>query len=336
MSTLALALAWNKAHPAHRLFPIRRLHKKPPLFKNELELASNDPQKLRQWHNTFIGCNWGIAVKRSGLIVADVDCKPDKCGQETLDHLELEHGPLPETLTVRTPSGGYHFYFNATATVKHKMRVSAFGPGVDSTNYVLLPGCELVDAPDATAGVYEIINDAPVADAPEWFAEYLKEVEQADADQTPAIDLDKPETIERAIYFLTHDARSSILGKNGEYALLMNAAVLKDMGVSEEKAIELLAQYFNVPKGDGNHPYCDPLWSVGDGPKEDRLDVKVRNSRLYLKKVQPGAHSAEAEFGADPLPPETDDEIEVETPRPKRRMSWDRIKRRRRARGFVS
>ena len=47
--TLDTALNFLKEHPNWFLFPIRRLEKTPPLFKNELELASNDPKQIRKW-----------------------------------------------------------------------------------------------------------------------------------------------------------------------------------------------------------------------------------------------------------------------------------------------
>src|SRR5439155_10250685 len=43
------------------------------------------------------------------LIVLDVD--PRKGGEKSLAQLVDEYGPLPVTRTVKTPSGGWHFYF---------------------------------------------------------------------------------------------------------------------------------------------------------------------------------------------------------------------------------
>jgi hypothetical protein len=288
--TLEIALDTLKAHPTWFLFPIRRLEKTPPCFKNELELASNDPAIIKKWHRTYLGCNWGIALKKSKLIVVDVDTKPGKSGQQTFDALELLHGPLPETFTIRTPSGGSHYYFNEANGVTHKPRVSGFGKDVDSTNYVLVPGCWL-----SNGGSYEVVVSADVAPSPEWFVEYLGERSEVESDQTPEIILDKPENISWAINYLQNDATPSLQGNNGEFALLLTAGELKDHGISESKAIELLDQYYNV------FGRCDPLWSIGDGPIADRLDVKVRNAWSYLKKNAPGSATAEAEFQGDLL-----------------------------------
>lgn len=286
--TLSVALDCLDAHPTWFIFPIKRLEKYPPCFPDNLRLASCNPEQIRKWHAMFPGCNWGVAHKKSKLITVDVDRKPGKVGGATLDALELEHGPLPETFVVNTPTGGLHIYFNEANGVVHQMRLNAFGPHVDSPNYTLLPGCWL--STNADQG-YDIANDVPVADAPAWFIDYLGERAVAPSDQTPVVRQDTREITQRAIFYLQHDAKPSIQYKNGEFRLLMTAAALKDMGVSKEAAINLLAKYYNVPGK------CEPLFSLGDGPVADRLDVKVGNAWEYLKNTAPGALSPQIEFG---------------------------------------
>src|ERR1700676_4840612 len=288
--TLSIALDILKAHPTWFLFPIRRLEKTPPLFKDELETNnSNDPNQIRKWHATFLGCNWGIALKKSKIIVVDVDTKLGKVGQETFDNLELTYGPFPDTLTIRTPSGGRHYYFDEANGVTHRMAVNGFGQDVDSTNYVVAPGCWL-----SSGGSYEVIVNESVAPAPTWFATFLNERPEAVAVvQTPEIDLDKPENVQWAINYLTNDAPPSIAGANGEFTTLMVCGALKDRGISLDKGIELLDEYYNV------FGKCDPLWSLYDGPIADRLDVKAKNAWGYLTKSAAGSATAEAEFGGD-------------------------------------
>jgi hypothetical protein len=226
-------------------------------------------------------------------MVVDIDTKPGKVGAQTLAGLEMLHGRLPRTLTVRSPSGGLHYYFTETGVVRHRLALGkhGFGDDVDSPNYVLLPNCRL-----DTGGQYIIVNDAPIAPAPDWFAEYLRKSDDAEVEQIPAVELDQEANIAWAVHFLTHDARPSIQGQNGEFALLMAAAALKDHGISQHKAIELLDKHYNV---EGR---CEPLWNVGDGSVDDRLDIKVENAWRYLTKVRPGARTAQADF-ADDQPP---------------------------------
>lgn len=290
--TINIAISFLTAHPNWYIFPIQRLKKYPPCIANNLELASNDILQIRKWHASYRGCNWGLSLKKSRAIVIDVDTKPGKVGMDTWEELIEKHGSLPPTFIVRTPSGGWHFYFEEANGVSHRclMGENGFGLDVDSPNYVLLPGCAL-----DTGGTYEAINDEPVAPAPEWFGGYLREASNTpDADQEAVVELDSPQQVEWSIDYLKNYAKPSIQGQNGEYTLLMTAGVLKDHGISETKAIDLLLEYYN--------PRCEPPWGAFDGPVQDRLDVKVRNSRLYLKQNAPGAFTPAAEFGGDDEP----------------------------------
>ena len=143
-TSLDLALAYVAAHPTHKIFPIARGVKTPPTIKNNLspDVASNDTEVITAWHDRWPGCNWGLALKASLVIVVDVDCKPGKHGQHTFDMLQLEHG-WPKTLQASTPSGGRHYYFNATDVAKYvfALGTNGFGRDIDSPNYVLIPGC---------------------------------------------------------------------------------------------------------------------------------------------------------------------------------------------------
>jgi hypothetical protein len=302
--TLGVALDCLKQHPNWYLFPIRPLYKSPPCFDNNLELASNDPAQIRRWRAQNFGCNWGVALKKSKLICVDVDRKPGKVGGESLDALELERGILPDTLTVLSPSGGLHLYFDEANGVVHQMRLNAFGQDIDSTNYTLIPGCETVEDTGArqSAGTYKVVNSARVAPAPKWFAEYLGDETSAvkpDADQAPAVEQDTDDIVSRAIYYLKNDAKPSIQGQNGEFTLLMVFATLKDMGLSRETAVELVVENYN--------DRCEPPWEVGEGAIADRLDAKATNAWSYLKNTQPGALSPQAEFGAPAAKLDEDD-----------------------------
>ena len=293
--TLNVALNCLKQHPNWYLFPIRPLYKSPPCFDNNLELASNDPAQIRRWRTQNFGCNWGVALKKSKLICVDVDRKPGKVGGASLDALELERGILPDTLTVQSPSGGLHLYFDEANGVVHQMRLNAFGQDIDSTNYTLIPGCATVEDVGArqSAGTYEVVSPAVVAPAPAWFAEYLGTATSAavvDADQTPAVEQDTDDIVSRAVYYLKNDAKPSIQGQNGENTMLMVFATLKDMGLSPETAIELVIENYN--------DRCEPPWEFGEGAVADRLDVKAKNAWAYLKNTQPGALSPQAEFGS--------------------------------------
>lgn len=303
-STAHVARDFVARVPCAFLFPLKPGCKKPPMFKDELEANnSNDPQKLKFWHDKYAGCNWGIALKKAKLIVMDVDTKPGKSGQATFDDLEMMYGSLSETFTVRTPSGGLHLYFKEANGVEHRMGVSAFGRDVDSPNYVLAPGCVLSGDGKDVAGEYVIINDVPIADAPAWFKTFLDKPTAEPVEQVPEVELDQDANVEWAVSYLQNDAPSSRIGENGEYTVLLIYGELKDHGISMPKAIELFEQHYNT------FEHCDPPWNLGDGPIADRHDVKAQNAYSYLKENAPGAATPEAEFTAEPLTAEQEADV---------------------------
>lgn len=87
---------------------------KHPLINGGCHAATTDPQTIEQWWRTHPAANIGIATgKVSGLIVVDVDAGEGKTGFESLAALEQRHAELPESLRVRTGSGGLHIYLAA-------------------------------------------------------------------------------------------------------------------------------------------------------------------------------------------------------------------------------
>ncbi len=77
------------------------------------------------WRSTF---NVGIRTgEPSGLLVVDVDV--DRGGLETLAALEAQHGRLPDTMRVRTGSGGLHLYFKWEAGLANSK--DKLGPGIE-------------------------------------------------------------------------------------------------------------------------------------------------------------------------------------------------------------
>ena len=308
-SSLDFALALVKAHPNWKLFPIAAGRKEPPCFKNNLALASNDPEQITAWHTKWPGCNWGLSLKTSGMIVVDVDMKPGKSGQATFDMLKLMHG-FPKTMTVRSPSGGLHYYFECVGNQEHVFALGSngFGLDIDSPHYVLLAGCELMDEVTGMITHYTQINKEPVMPAPQWFFDYLKVREKTESTNTEAalVDLDQPQNVDSMIAWLKEKAPDAIEGRGGDQTTLKVAMHLRDHGISQSKAFELMANFYNVIGT------CDPLWDT------DALEIKVRNGFEYASLKAPGEMTAEgqnddavvakaaaeaaAEFARDPVP----------------------------------
>lgn len=116
--------------------------------------------------------NVGLATGgRSGFWVLDVD--PDHDGDATLEALLREHGPLPTTYTVRTGSGGTHYYFTL-GSEEVQSTVGRLGRGLDTRG----EGGQVVAPPSVSdKGSYELVTDAELAEAPEWLVTALRPAE---------------------------------------------------------------------------------------------------------------------------------------------------------------
>jgi Bifunctional DNA primase/polymerase, N-terminal len=277
--SLALALSYIRRHPTRYLFPIKPGAKFPPTIKNNLRDASNNEAQIRVWCQKWPGCNWGLSHKKSKTLVVDIDVKGDKRGQQTFDLLDLMDG-FPETEKTITPSGGFHLIYEG----EHIFALGeyGFGSGVDSPNYSLIAGCKFDDGTQ-----YIAATDLPAAPAPAWFYDLLgrrKAKRVADAGEA-AIDSDKDENIKWSIDFLQNDAEPAIEGNSGDLQTLKVAMGLRDRGISETMALDLMLEHFNEK--------CEPPWSP------EMLEIKVRNAYTYASQSQLGGGTAEADFAED-------------------------------------
>ena len=148
-----------------------------PLTAHGLLDASVDTNVLKSWwgvNGRFNGSNIAIRTGTgSDLVVLDVDTKNG--GMDS--YKEMFEGKLPVTPTVRTGSGGLHFYF------KHKEAANSAGkiaPGIDlrggkdgKDGYVVAPP----SIHPTTGEAYEWIilpSEVEVAELPEFLLEIIR------------------------------------------------------------------------------------------------------------------------------------------------------------------
>lgn len=119
----------------YSVIPLRK-DKRPLLTswkKHQTERASED--EVDKWFEEWPDANYGIVTgKISGITVVDIDVKGDKV--TPLD-------TFPETFTVKTPSGGYHLYYQYDPSIKQTANTFKQFPHVDIRNdggYVVGPG----------------------------------------------------------------------------------------------------------------------------------------------------------------------------------------------------
>lgn len=146
------------------------LRGKVPTTPNGFLDASRDPETVTAWWTARPNANVGLAIP-AHLLVLDVD--PRSGGDRTLDRLEREHHPLPDTLTARSGrgDGGLHLWFHRPLG---ELTGRLLRPGIDlkigGRGYVVAPPSIHHDS----GRPYEWVNEHPVALAPAWLVRLIR------------------------------------------------------------------------------------------------------------------------------------------------------------------
>lgn len=182
--------AIKAAERGFAVFPTEPNGKRPRFGLKWSEVATNDPAIIARcaWRD---GEGYGVAAKRSGLVIIDLD--QPKPGYVLPPEWRSEYGirdgvdvyaVLAEragrsswsemfgTFTVTTPSGGQHLYFTAPSgrPIGNKplgWLIDVRGGGDGNGGYVLGPGSIL------GGRTYEIFNDTDPQPLPGWVADLL-------------------------------------------------------------------------------------------------------------------------------------------------------------------
>lgn len=180
------------------LFPVKAGHKRPLITEWE-QRASTDPEQLLRFFLRHPGCNAGVACGPSGLYVIDADtpkadADPVGGGVEVLAQLAAEHGGLPDTWTVSTPTGGRHHYYRRPAGPGLGNTARVLGPLLDTRGtggFAVAPGSWLAPVParpgkeGSAGGSYELLDDTEPVDLPGWIPQAIA-ARWATADTAPA------------------------------------------------------------------------------------------------------------------------------------------------------
>ena len=173
MTPLDSALAY--AERGWRVVPIPKGQKHPRIPAWQ-KAATTDPDLITEWWTKWPDDGIGIACgAESGIVVIDVDVSGDKVGMRTLADLEAKHGALPETFSVRTGSGGMHYYFAYDKA--RPVGNGKLGQDID----IKAEGGQVVAPPTlhpVTGRPYLLILDVPLAPFPEWCYELLAKPER--------------------------------------------------------------------------------------------------------------------------------------------------------------
>lgn len=239
-----------------------------------------------------VGLKTGALPKGSGVIVVDLDGDDAFAAWE-----ELDLGRSPETYTVATASG-VHLYFEHPGFYVKNSR-SKLAPHVDirgDGGMVVAPG-----SPHRSGVTYDVLVDAPVAQAPAWLLEWLAAQPATVETQTFEGDVADPEELEyrRELYRdVLATAPPAVAGKGGDeqlFEVVQRGAF--DLSLPVDDVLELVAEVYN--------PRCLPPW------EEDSLEERVRHKAKDAKTVSTRAQLSPLPrelAGLAPQPWEIEDE----------------------------
>jgi hypothetical protein len=169
MSAL-LDAAPEYAHAGRPVFPVKL--DKTPLTPHGFKDATTDEAQIVRWWTDHPGAGIGMPTgATTGLVVLDVD--PRHGGDESLELLIKEHGPLPAGPLVRTGGGGRHLYFAhpggnvpSIAGVRSGLDIRADG------GYVVVP-----PSPHPSGNPYAwlaLLDSVPLRLPPPWLLEEME------------------------------------------------------------------------------------------------------------------------------------------------------------------
>lgn len=120
------ALEYLKLHWS--VIPVRAHDKRPAIRWQEFQQRRASKKEIQEWFERWPEGNVGIVTGSiSGLVVLDID--PKHGGEDSLNQLIREHGPLPITIESKTGGGGRHLYYAyPSSIVRNKVGMV---PGID-------------------------------------------------------------------------------------------------------------------------------------------------------------------------------------------------------------
>jgi predicted P-loop ATPase len=189
------------------------------------------------------------------ILVVDLDVKAGKDGVAAL--LALAAGrPIPDTLSVLTPSGGVHLYFRLPPNTYIPTSHSVLGPGIDvqgEGSYVVGPG-----SPHRSGGVYQE-QPAPLVDPPAWLLALVvraPEPERPLATTHRTVEPSSPAGVRAVAWARAYlaGAEPAIEGQGGSNRLFHACCHLMYSALPLDVLRQLVEEVYN--------PRCEPPWST--------------------------------------------------------------------------
>lgn len=261
-------LGWAKwyASIGWPVFPCKE-GEKVPATRNGVNDATTDIAQIEAWWSVNPNYNIGFACGGCSKIIAvDLDIKSGKNGYDTIKEL----GGIPETVSQKTPSGGFHAFYKTDMNIGN--HVDLF-PGVDTRStggYVLV-------APSVhpNGGVYSwaeghMPHEFKIAELPEFFS-YKKKKDSPCVTPVCPVEISDENLAYRVRGYL-ESLPVAVQGSNGHAALLYAiGTIMHGFVLSDADTYLAIASVFN--------PRCDPPWDLSDLNDKRDFDRKIREAR---------------------------------------------------------
>lgn len=264
---------------------------KHPATENGWKDATDDAAQIEQWKRDFPGCNWAVACGPSDLFVFDIDPNGIAAWKAIVAADPDIQKAIGEAFTVRTPRGGFHYYFRGNGP----STASRIAEGIDtrggirgedgriySGGYVLLPGSHTEN------GGYEEVGAGKLLALPEPVRALVPERKKGETHglEKP-LQPDNPRNIQWCrdlIESYVSNGRVSVQGKGGNNLAFQVVASILDKGISPATGFDLLWEHWN--------PHCQPPWDDWE------LEQLVRNAAEYGEETSgaKGFQTNEAAF----------------------------------------
>jgi len=172
VANIMLRAALKYARQGLPVFPLKT-RGKTPLTQRGHKNATTDEAIIAEWWAKWPDAN--IGIRCDGLLVIDFD---GYIGAESRNRLIADNSELPITWAVKTGGGteeepkeqGFHLIYKAPNGYNVRPGAGKYGyASMDvraNDSYVVAP-------PSVTRLRYEIIEDAPIANAPDWLIKII-------------------------------------------------------------------------------------------------------------------------------------------------------------------
>ena len=213
--------------------------------------------------------NYGV-VLTAEIVVVDVDPRnfQTKEGEKNaLVRLFSEAGfsKKPDTYTIRTGGGGYHFYFKKHTHLRLKGTLEGWdGIELKSRGFQLVgPGSIHPD----TGEMYKVVRGHP-SNLAEWPETLTPIFERVDAPSGLSLsEEDDSESNKHRYVQMLERTEGAVMGHGSDSKTLKMAMRGRDLGLPEETTFDLLRDYWNIK--------CTPNWPL------HKLRKKVKNAYNY-------------------------------------------------------